>query len=101
MKIKKGDKVVIITGKNRGQDGVVEKVLPKKERAVVSGMNLAKKHQKPRGAGKTGGIIEMPMPIHISNLMLICPKCSLKTRVGYRIRGDKKERICKKCEQAI
>lgn len=102
MKIKKGDNVLIISGKYRGRRGKVLQSFPGKERIMVQGVNLVKKHQKPKKSGEKGQIIEMPSPIHVSNVKLICPKCGKPTRVGYRIisKGkDKKSkiRICKKC----
>lgn len=100
MKIKKGDTVIIISGKDRGKKGKVLDSLPKKERILVEGINLRKKHQKPKRSGEKGQIIEMPLPIHISNVKLICPKCGKPTRIGHKI-GDKNFRICKKCGQEI
>ena len=75
MKIKKGDKVKIIAGKDRGREGVVEKVIPKEKRVVVTGVNLYKKHVKPRREGEKGGIIEIARPLDIAKVALICPKC--------------------------
>ncbi len=101
MKIKKGDRVLIISGKYRGKTGKVLAVFPKEKRVLVEGINLAKKHQKPRREGEKGQVIEMPRPIDVSNLKLICPKCGKATRVGYRIEGKRKYRICKRCGQEI
>lgn len=101
MKLKKGDTVLIISGKDRGKKGKVLEALPKEERIVVEGANLRKKHVRPRRMGEKGQIIELPAPIHISNLKLICPKCGKATRVGYKILEGKKIRICKKCGQEI
>jgi large subunit ribosomal protein L24 len=99
MKIKKGDTVSIISGKDRGKKGKVLKVLPQKERILVEGISLRKKHQKARRAGEKGQIIEMPSSIHISNAELICSRCGKATRIGYKIVDKKKFRICKKCSQ--
>ncbi|MCD6528364.1 50S ribosomal protein L24 [bacterium] len=106
MKIKRGDTVLIITGKYRGRKGKVLKALPREERVVVEGVNLRKKHVRARRAGEKGQIIEMPAPIHVSNVKLVCPKCGKAARVGYKVfldaKGQKsKVRICKKCGQEI
>ena len=101
MRIHKGDTVLIISGKDRGRKGKVLKVFPKESRILVEGINLRKKHRKPRRSGEKGQIIEMPAPISISNVKLICPKCGKATRVGYKIVERKKYRICKKCGQEI
>jgi len=101
MRIRKGDTVLIISGKDRGKKGKVLRVLPKEERIVVEGVNIRKKHQRPRRMGGKGQIVEMPAPIPISNAKLICPKCGKATRIGYKIAEGKKFRICKKCGQEI
>jgi large subunit ribosomal protein L24 len=84
-RIRKGDKVVVITGSDKGKRGEVLTVFPKAERAVVQGINVAKKHVKPQGMGKPGGIIEQEATIHLSNLALIDPKTDKPTRVGFRV----------------
>lgn len=97
MKIKKGDHIVIISGKYRGKKGKVIRVLPKKDKAVVEGANLIKKHVRSKKSGEKGQTVEMPSPLHISNLKLICSECGKATRVKFKISGKKKYRICKKC----
>ncbi len=87
-RIRKGDKVVVITGADRGKRGEVLSVLPKDDRAVVQGVNMAKRHTKPRGMGQPGGIIEREATIHLSNLMLVDPKTDKPTRVGFRLLDD-------------
>lgn len=99
MKIKKGDQVLIISGKDRGRRGKVLKTLPQEERTMIEGINLRKKHRRPRRTGEKGQIVESPAPIDISNVKLICPKCGKAARVGYRMTEKKKYRICKKCGQ--
>ncbi len=100
-KIKREDFVVVIAGKDRGKRGKVLRVIPKKQRVVVEGVNIVKKHQKPT-ANSPGGIIEKPAPIHVSNVMLICPKCGTPTRVGFTFLEDgTKVRKCKKCGEVI
>jgi large subunit ribosomal protein L24 len=101
MKIKKDDIVLIISGKYRNKTGKILKAFPKKSQVLVEGINLRKKHQKPKRTGEKGQIIEMPAPLATSNVQLICPKCKKATRVGYRIEGGKKYRICKKCDKAL
>lgn len=100
--VKKGDNVLVLTGKEKGKKGKILKVLSKEGRAIVEGLNMAKKHQKPTAVSPQGGIIEKEMPINASNLMLICPKCNKPTRVGRAILADgKKVRVCKHCNEAI
>lgn len=100
-KIKKGDQVVVISGDDKGKVGKVIKVFPEKERIIVEGVNIVKRHRRFISADKPHGIVEMPAPIHISNLMLLCPNCGKKTRVGFRFEGEKKVRFCKKCNETI
>lgn len=99
MKIRKGDTVLIISGKDRGRKGKVLRTFPKRERILVEGINLRKKHLRPRRAGEKGQIVEIAAPIHVSNIKIICSKCGKATRVGYKIEEKKKYRICKKCGQ--
>lgn len=101
MKIHKGDQVLIISGKDRGKKSKVLKSSPKEGRVLVEGVNLRKKHVRPRRAGEKGQIIEIPAPVHVSNLKLICSKCGKAVRAGYQIKERKKHRICKKCGQEI
>lgn len=101
MKIKKNDTVLIISGKYRGKKGKVLKAFPKKQRLLIEGVNLRKKHVRPKREGEKGQIVELPAPIHISNVKLICPKCKKATKLGFKIEGNKKYRICKKCGQKI
>ncbi|HDL75019.1 MAG TPA: 50S ribosomal protein L24 [bacterium] len=101
MKIKKGDQVLIISGKDKRKKSKVLYVFPDKEKIMAEGINLRKKHAKPKKEGEKGQIIEIPSPIHISNVKLICSKCSKGVRVEYKIIKDKKNRICKKCKGII
>ena len=98
MNLKKGDHVVVLKGKDRGKDGVIMRVLPEKNKVIVEGVNIAKKHQRPTRATMQGGIIDKDMPIHVSNVALICGTCGA-TRTGFRFDdGGKKVRICRKCQ---
>jgi len=99
--IKKNDTVQVTAGKDKGKSGKVLRVIPKKDRAIVEKINMIKRHMKPNQQTRQGGILEKEAPIHISNLMLICSKCTDPTRVGYRIIDEKKVRYCKKCEELI
>ena len=101
MKIKKGDKVLVISGKNRGKTGKVMNVFYGRSKAIVEGVNLQKKHVRPKKQGEKGQMVEVTVPIDISNIKLICDKCNKATRVGYKVEGKEKFRICKKCEEAI
>lgn len=108
LKILKGDQVLIIAGKDKTKKGRVEKTYPRSERVLVEGLNIAKRHVKPR-PGQPGGIVEKAMPLHISNVMVICTECGQPTRVGYeRVEmgegGNVKlrvRRVCKKCGKPI
>ncbi len=101
MKIKKGDKVIVLAGKDKGKTGEVVRSLPKESRVIVSGVNIAKKHTKNRfNTDKKGDIVDKTMPIDVSNVALIDSK-NKPTRVGYKIVGDKKVRIAKKTGQEI
>lgn len=105
MNIKKGDTVLILTGKDKGKQGTVSRAMPQAEKVVVEGLNMVKKHVKPQGQTRQGGVIDKAMPIHVSNTMLICSECGKPTRVGHERRtiGDKERtvRVCKKCEKVI
>lgn len=104
-KIRKGDTVVVLRGKERGKTGEVIKVLREENRVIVKNVNLVKKHVKGIPDVREGGIYEIEAPIHISNVMLICPKCGKPTRVGIRtvVEGEvlRKYRYCKKCNENI
>jgi large subunit ribosomal protein L24 len=101
MKIKKGDNVLITTGKDKGKTGKILKSLPKELKVLIEGVNLKKKHIRPKKEGEKGQVIGIPAPVDISNVKIICPKCGKASRIGYKIEKDNKNRICKKCEQAI
>jgi large subunit ribosomal protein L24 len=101
MKIKKGDKVLIITGKDKGKQGKVLEVLPKENRIMVEGVNIVKKHRRPRSEREKGQIVELAKPFDVSNVKLVCPKCGQAARLGYRLTEKGKYRICKKCQQEV
>ena len=96
MKIHKGDNVIIISGKDRGKSGKVIKAFPKMDKVIVEGANLAKKHQKPRQQGKKGQVVEIPMPMHVSNVMIVDPKSGKRSRLGKKLVGGKYVRVLRK-----
>jgi large subunit ribosomal protein L24 len=100
MKIKKGDRVRVLTGKDRGKEGEVMRAIPAEGKVIVDGVNVVKKHQKATRATMQGGIIDKDMPIPVANVALLCPKDG-PTRVGYKIDGGEKVRICKKCGNEV
>jgi len=96
VKLKKGDKVQVISGKDVGKQGEVTRVLLDRNRVIVDGVNVAKRHQRATKATMQGGIIDKDMPIHVSNVAIVCSSCG-PTRIGYRIAGTDKVRVCRKC----
>ena len=101
MKIKKGDTVVVLSGKDKGKQGKVQVVEPANRKVVVEGINVVTCHTKPRKQGETGGIIKKEAAIYASKVQVVCPKCSKGTRVAYKVEGDKKIRVCKHCGAAL
>src|SRR5687768_10938548 len=98
MKIKKGDRVRVLTGKDRGKEGEVMRAIPEKGKLIVDGVNVAKRHQRATRATTQGGIIDKDMPIPVANVAIVCTSCGKATRVGYRFDPDNnKIRICRKC----
>ena len=97
MKIKKGDTVQVLSGNDKGKTGEVLEIMPKDSKVVVKGVNIRKKHVKPRRQGEEGGIIAVECAVSSSKLNVVCPKCNKPTRIGYNIKDDKKVRVCKKC----
>ena len=96
MNLKKGDKVIVIAGRDKGKSGVIQKVIPETNRVVVEGINVRKKHQKPTQANPEGSIIEVYAPIHASNVMLEDPKTKKPTRIGHKVVKGEKVRVAKK-----
>ena len=105
MKIKKGDKVKIITGRDKGKKGKVLQILTAKKKIVIEGLNLVIKHARPRKQGEKGQRIQFPAPLDISSVMFICPKCNKQTRLGHKFlvgqKKKKKVRVCKKCLEVV
>ncbi|HVO28442.1 MAG TPA: 50S ribosomal protein L24 [Candidatus Paceibacterota bacterium] len=101
MKLKKGDTIKVLSGKDRGRTGTVLRAMPGEGRIVVDGLNIFKKRSHPKRQGEQGQTVLVPRPMAASKVMLICPACKEPTRVGARIEGAKKVRYCKKCQSGI
>lgn len=99
--VKKGDEVMIISGKDKGKKGKVLEVSPSEGKVIVEGRNIVTKHVKPRAQGQIGGIVKAEGALYACKVMPVCPKCNKATRVGHKIEGDKKVRICKHCGAAL
>lgn len=95
MKIKKGDQVEVIAGKDRGKRGTVSRVFPTEQKVIVEGANMGKRHKKAKTTGEKGERIELAMPIHVSNVMLVDPETGKPSRIGYRVSGTEKVRVSK------
>jgi len=101
LRIKKGDNVKVLAGKDNGKTGIVESVSVVAGRVVVKGINMYKKHVKPSRKYPTGGIIDINKAIQVSNIILVCPNCGKPTRVEYKFENESKIRICKKCNKSV
>lgn len=101
MKIRKGDNVIMIAGKDKNKTGKVIKVFPKEDKVIVENINLKKKHQRAKTGGKKGEKIEVPRPVSVASVMLVCKSCGKPTRASYQAISNKKLRICKKCKSEI
>ncbi|GAB4487567.1 MAG: 50S ribosomal protein L24 [Thermodesulfovibrionales bacterium] len=101
LRIRKEDTVMVITGKDKGKSGRVLRVDGGKSRVIIEKINIIKKHMKPNKKYTQGGIIEKEAPVHLSNVMLLCPKCGKQTKIGATVTGGDKHRTCKKCKEVI
>lgn len=101
MKIKVKDKVRVVAGKDKGREGTVERVYSKDSTVLVGGVNMYKKHIRKSEQMPQGGVAELPRPLHVAKVVLICPKCNKPARVGYSVEKGKKTRICKHCKSAL
>jgi large subunit ribosomal protein L24 len=102
MKLRKGDRVRVIAGKDLGKEGDIMFVLPKANKVIVDGVNIAKKHQRATKATQQGGIIDKDMPIHASNVQIMCTGCDKPVRIGYRVEPDgAKFRVCRSCGKGL
>lgn len=101
MKLKKNDQVTLMTGKDKGRQGKVDRVYPVEGKVLIQGVNQYKKHMKKQGENKPGEILTLSRPMSVSKVALVCPRCKQITRVGYRIQNQKKIRVCRKCDADI
>jgi large subunit ribosomal protein L24 len=101
MKLKKGDLVKIVAGKDKGKTGKIEKILPKANKILVTGVNQYKRHLKARAQGQTSEIVTITKPLASTNVALVCPHCKLQTRVGFKMEKNDKIRVCRKCDKKI
>ena len=101
MSIKTGDTVVVLSGKDKGKKGKVLKVMPKESKVVVEKVNMVSRHTKPRQQGDQGGILKKEAPLYACKVQKVCPKCNKPTRIGHKVEGGKKVRVCKKCGAEI
>ena len=101
MKLRKGDKVMVRAGRDQGKTGEITRVIPAQAQVVVEGLNVAKRHTKPSSKHPKGGILEITKPLPAGKVALVCPSCKQVTRVGYEIKGEHKERVCRKCQAVV
>lgn len=101
MRIKKGDTVKVISGKDRGKNGKVLAVFPEEDRLTIEGLNLVKKRTRPRKQGEKGETVSLPRPMNASNVMIVCGNCGKPARIGMRVEAKEKFRICKQCSARI
>lgn len=101
MKVKKGDTVLIISGKDKGRTAKILKSLVQEKAVLVDGINMRKKRVRPKKQGEKGQVVTKAVPLDVSNVKLLCPKCGKATRVGYKITDGVKARICKKCQSEV
>ncbi len=100
-KIHKDDTVQVLAGKDKGKTGTVVRVIPSKDAVIVSGINIVKKAMRKRSQQDQGGIAEIEAPLHISNVGIVCKKCARPVKIGYKLDGDKKVRVCRKCGETL
>ena len=101
MKIITGDTVKVLAGRDKGKEGKVTKSFPKDGRVLVDGVNVRAKHIKAKKAGEKGQTVRIAFPLPVANVMVVCPQCRKPSRIGFRIEGEKKYRVCKRCTRAI
>jgi len=101
MKIKQGDTIVVITGKDKGKKSKILRGFPSASKVLIEGVNVKKLHKRPKKEGEQGQVVEVPAPLNVSKVKLICPKCGKPTRIGYKVHEKNKVRVCKKCQAEI
>ncbi len=100
-RIRRGDTVRVVTGKDKGKKAKVMAVLPKEDKVLVEGVNMVKKHVRPKRSGEKGQRVSVAAPVHISNVQLVCPSCKKSSRVGVKRQDRRRQRVCKKCQAVI
>jgi large subunit ribosomal protein L24 len=101
MKLHKGDTVIVTGGKDKGSKGKIDRIFKEENAVLVAGVNMYKRHLKRRDEKNPGGIVDLPRPLSIGKVALLCPKCKQPTRIGYEITAKEKKRVCRKCKQTI
>lgn len=101
MKLRIGDEILVVSGREKGKKGKVERLFPTTDKVLVTGINLYKRNKKASGNNKGAGIIDIIKPLPVANLMFVCPKCKLPARIAYTIKNNEKNRVCKKCDQIV
>ncbi len=101
MTIKKGDNIIVLSGKDKGKQATVVDIMRDKDRVLIEGVNVFKKHQRPRQEGKKGQVVERAMPLHLSNVAVYCSKCKKGARLAVKMDGDKKLRVCRTCDSKL
>lgn len=101
MKIKQGDTIVVMTGKDKGKKSKILRGFPSVSKVLIEGVNVKKLHKRPKKEGEQGQVVEVPAPLNVSKVKLICPKCGKPTRIGYKVNEKNKVRVCKKCQAEI
>lgn len=101
MKFKKGDSVKVTAGRDKGREGKLDRVYKNTDKVLIQGINIYKKHVKKNEQMPQGGVVEIPRPLPVGNVAFVCPKCKKQTRLGYKIEGKKKVRICRKCGASV
>jgi large subunit ribosomal protein L24 len=101
MKLKKGDKVKVIAGKDKGREGVIERIYTNADKVLVTGVNMYKKHVRKNEQMPQGGVVDVPRPMDTAKVMYVCPKCGKASKLGYTVENGKKSRICKNCESKV
>jgi large subunit ribosomal protein L24 len=101
MNLRKGDTVRVMRGKDRGKEGPIARVFPTRNRVTVQGVNMYAKHVRAKNQGETGQKVDVPRAVALANVMAVCPSCKKPTRIGHRMEGDKKVRVCKHCNASF
>lgn len=101
MKLRIGDEVLVVSGREKGKKGKIERIFPVTAKVVVTGVNLYKRNKKSTSNNQKAGIIDIIKPLPVANITFVCPKCKLSSRIGYTVKNNEKSRVCKKCDQIV